>query len=58
MKVAYVVAKQDEMGNRIYRAADGAFERSLKNAELHEHPFGLEIRDDEKRVRIFIGEEE
>lgn len=57
MKVAYAVCKIDESSNKMYKTADGTFERDLKNAELHEHPFGLVIRDGEKRVKIFVGEE-
>ncbi|CAM4124749.1 hypothetical protein [Saccharibacillus endophyticus] len=57
MKVTYAVAKKDENGNRIYKTAVGTFERSLKNAELHEHPFRLTIEDGEKRVRVFISQE-
>jgi len=41
----------------MYKTADGTFERSLKNTELHKHPFGLVIGDGKERVRIFVGEE-
>lgn len=57
MKIVYAVVKEDEMGNRIYKTITGTFERSLKNAELYEHPFGLKTEEGARRVRIFISEE-
>jgi len=57
MKVAYAVYKIDENGNKMYKTAAGTFERGLKNAELHEHPFGLVIGDGEKRTKVFVSAE-
>ncbi len=54
MKVAYAVCNINESSNKMYKTAAGTFERGLKNAELYEHPFGLVIRGDEKRTKVFI----